>query len=232
MNRRDSASSCSVRRSRRPALFPQLFPIPDTGLHLDRQRKSELMREHTHLPAMVGFVRKHVAQHFRASRPGPTPSVSAKLLDAAPTAAERFRQHLLAASGAFGQSGAGLLRRAVPAAKQSWDLQVWSGKPHPLAADIVHVGEDRGDGAGAGLAGRFGPPGGRVKMLDKNLVRAITGGKDLDCGSAELSVNSGLMTHAFMTDALTIDKLTVDGLTLGHGYLLLGPVFSIVPHGR
>jgi hypothetical protein len=26
-------------------------------------------------------------------------------------------------------------------------------------------------------------------MFDKNLVHAIIGGKDLDCGSAELSVN-------------------------------------------
>jgi len=32
----------------------------------------------------------------------------------------------------------------------------------------------------------------RVKMFDKNLVHAIIGGKDLDCGSAELSVNLGL----------------------------------------
>ena len=60
-----------------------------------------------------------------------------------------------------------------------------SCKPDPLAADIVHVGEDRGNGAG--LAGRCGFPGGRVKMFDKNLVHAITGGKDLDRGSAELS---------------------------------------------
>jgi hypothetical protein len=45
------------------------------------------MREHTHLPAMVGFVRKHVAQHFRANRPRESPAVSAKLLDAAPPSA-------------------------------------------------------------------------------------------------------------------------------------------------
>ena len=38
-------------------------------------------------------------------------------------------------------------------------------------------------------AGRFGSPGGRVKMFDKNLVHAIIGGKDLYCGSAELRVN-------------------------------------------
>ena len=145
------------------------------------------MREHTHLPAMVGFVRKHVAQHFRANRPRPSPAVSAKLLDAAPTTAERFSEHLRAASGALGQSRTGLLRRAVRAVELWWNLQVRSCKPDPLGADIVHVREDRRNGAG--LAGRFGSPGGRVKMFDKNLVHAIIGGKDLDCGSAELSVN-------------------------------------------
>src|SRR5712664_1315936 len=105
----------------RPALFPQLFPIPDPGRHLDRQRESELMREHTHLPAMVGFVRKHVAQHFHANRPRPSPAVSAKLLDTAFVliTAERFGEHLRAASGALGQSRAGLLRSAVRAVELS-----------------------------------------------------------------------------------------------------------------
>src|SRR6266566_899448 len=180
--------------ARRPALFPQLFPIPDPVRHLVRQRESELMREHTHLPAMVGFVRKHVAEHFHANRPRPSPAVPAKLLDAAfvLTTAERFREHLRAASGALGQSRTGLLRRAVRAVKLCWNLQMRSCKPDPLAADIVHVREDRGDGPGACLAGRFGSPGGRVKMFDKNLVHAIIGGKNLDCGSAELSLNLGL----------------------------------------
>ncbi len=145
------------------------------------------MREHTHLPAMVGFVRKHVAQHFRANRPRRSPAVSEKLLDAATKTAERFGEHLRAASGALGQSRAGLLRRAARAVELSWNLQVRSCKPDPLAADIVHVREDRRDGAG--LAGRFGSPGGRVKMFDKNLVYAIIGGKDLDCCLAQLRVN-------------------------------------------
>jgi hypothetical protein len=185
------------------------------------------MREHAHLPAMVGFVRKHVAQHFQANRPRPSPAVSAKLLDAAfvLTTAERFRQHLRAASGALGQSRTGLLRRAMRAVELSWNLQVRSRKPDPLAADIVHVGEDRRNGSDfvlAGvLAGRFGrrfcSPGGRVKMFDKNLIQAIVdekdlGGRDLDGGSAELSVNLGL----------TSDVLTIGVLTPGHGSLLLG----------
>src|SRR6266704_3431719 len=101
-----SDSSRSVAgAARRPALFPQLFPIPDPVRYVFRQRESELMREHTHLPAMVGFVSKHVTQHFRANRPRPSPAVSQKLLDAgfvfrtAITTAERFGEHLRAAGG-------------------------------------------------------------------------------------------------------------------------------------
>jgi len=71
--------------------------------------------------------------------------------------------------------------------KLPWNLQVWSSKPDPLAADIVHVREDRRNRAG--LAGRFGSPGARVKMLDNDLVHALIGGKDLDCGPAQLRVN-------------------------------------------
>src|SRR6266851_4930416 len=173
--------------ARPPAFFPQLFPIPDPIRHFVRQWESELMREHAHLPAMVRFVSKHVAQHFQANRPRPSPAVSAKLLDAAPATAERFCEHLRAASGALSQSRTGLLRSAVRAVELSWNLQVRSCKPDPFAADIVHVREDRRDGAG--LARRFGSPGCRVKMFDKNLVHAIIGAKELDCGSAELSVN-------------------------------------------
>jgi hypothetical protein len=148
------------------------------------------MREHAHLPAMVSFVRKHVAQHFRANGPRRSPAISAKLLDAAPTTAERFREHLRAASGALGQRRTGLLRRAMRTVELWWNPQVRSRKPDPLGADIVHVREDRSNAARP--AGRFGSPRGRVKMFDKNLVDAIIGGKDLDCGSTELSVNLGL----------------------------------------
>jgi hypothetical protein len=77
------------------------------------------------------------------------------------------------------------------------NLKVRSGKPDPLAANIVHVGEDRCDGAD--LAGRFGWrlgcqygwrfrfPDDRVKVFDKKLVDAIIGSKDLDRSWAELS---------------------------------------------
>jgi hypothetical protein len=84
------------------------------------------MREHTYLPAMMGFVRNHVAQHFHADRPRLGPAVSEKLLDAALTTAERFREHLSAASRALCQSRAGLLRRTVHAAELWRNLQVRS----------------------------------------------------------------------------------------------------------
>ena len=157
------------------------------------------MREHTHLPAMVGFVRKHVAQHFEANRPRRSPAVSAKLLDAAPATAQRFSEHLRAASGAFGQSRTRLPRTALRTVEPRWNFQVRSCKPDPLGADIVHVRKDGGNAAG--FAGRFGSPGVRVKMFDKKLVHAIVGGKDLDRGLGELSVNLVL--------------------TRGHGSLLL-----------
>jgi hypothetical protein len=70
-----------------------------------------------------------------------------------------------------------------------WKLQVRGGKPDPLGAHIVHVGEDCRDGAD--LARRLGCPDGRVKPFDKKLVHAIIDGKNLDRCSAELSVNLG-----------------------------------------
>ena len=158
------------------------------------------MREHTHLPAMMGFVSKHVAQHLHANRPRPAPAVSAKLLDA-PTTAERLSKHLRAASRALGQCRTSLLRCAMRAVELGWNLQVRSGKPHPLAANVMHVSEDRRNSAD--VAGRFGLPCGRVKTFDKSLVHAIVGGKYPDRRPAELSVDLGL--------------------TRSHGSLLLHP---------
>ena len=111
---------------------------------------------------------------------------------------------LRAASSALGQSRTGLLRRAVRAVELSWNFQVRSGKSDPLGADIVHVRENRRNGADSVRAGRFRSPSGRVKMFDKHLVHPIIGGKDLDRGSAELSVKLGL---------------TIGALACGHGSL-------------
>ena len=166
------------------------------------------MRQHTHLPAVVSFVRNHVAKHFHANGPRASPTISVKLLDVAfiCTAAESFSKHLFAASGALGQSPAGLLRRAVGAVELCRNLQVRRCEPDPLAADIVHMREDCRDGSGP--AGRFdrrcsGRPGGRVEMFDENLVHAIIGGKDPDCAAAELRMTLGFTTLGCTTLELT-----------------------------
>ena len=172
------------------AFFPQSFPIPEAGRYLNRQLEPELMREHTDLPAMVSFVSEHVTEHFRANRPRLSPAVPAKLFDAAPIGAERFGEHLGAAGGAPGQCRASLPRRAARAVELEGDLQVRSRQPDPLRADVVHVGEDCGNGAdgvvawvpggraGSGLCCRFRSPGGRVEMFDEKLVHAVVGEKD------------------------------------------------------
>jgi len=141
------------------------------------------MRNHADLAAMVGLVGKHVAQHFQANWPGLTPAVATKFLDAAPVPTERFREHLGAASGAFGQSDASLLWRAMRAVELGRNLQVRSGQPDPFSADIVHVGEDRRNRAR--VSGWLRTPDSGVQMFDQELVDAIVGSEDLDCRSAE-----------------------------------------------
>src|ERR1700722_11206675 len=145
----------SLRKSRPAwlsAVSPQLLPFPEAGHNFHRQRESVLMRQHAHLAAMVGFVSEHVAQHFRTDRPGLSPAIAVKSFDAVPTT-EGFDEHLGATGCALGQSGAGLLRRAVGAVELGRNLQVRSGQPDPLRADIVHVSEDRGNSAGRDVAG-------------------------------------------------------------------------------
>jgi hypothetical protein len=177
-------------------LFPEFFPIPDAvgdGVGIG---VSELMREHTHLAAVVGFVSEHVAEHFGADGPRRSPSVAVKFLDAAAAitafdihgtlginGVESFGENVYAAGGAFGQRFAGLLLRATRAMQLCRDFQVWGGEPDPLGTDVVHVGEDSRDAAG--LARWLSLPGGWVEMLDEHLIHEVVGGKDLDGGLRE-----------------------------------------------
>jgi hypothetical protein len=78
-------------------------------------------------------------------------------------------------------------------------------KPDPLAADIVHMREDRGNCTY--LPRRLGSPGGRVKMFDEHLVDTVVyeknlGGRVLVGYSAALSVK---------------ERLAIDGSTRCHG---------------
>jgi hypothetical protein len=173
--------------ARRAALFPQFFPIPHPGGDLIRQGKTELVGEHADLAAMVGLVRNHVAEHFRANLPWLRPAVPEKFLDGVFRVVEGVSQHLCAASGTLSQCRTSLPRRATHAVQLCRNFQVRSGKPDPFAADIVHVGENHRDAAS--LPGRLGTPHGEVEIFDENLINAIVGGENLDGGTGELIVN-------------------------------------------
>ena len=64
-----------------------------------------------------------------------------------------------------------------------------SGQPDPFAADVVHVGEDRCNGAD--IAGRPHLPYSRVEMLDDELVHSLVDGKYARGGWAELRLKLG-----------------------------------------
>ena len=134
------------------------------------------MREHAHLPAMVGFVRKHVAMHFHAYRPRLGPAIPLKCFDGA-IIAQRFTEHLSAKVGAFGQCRTGLLWSAARPVELGGNLEVLCIQPDPLGAHIVHVREYRRNGAG--VARWLGFPGGWVEVFDQKLVHSIIGGEEL-----------------------------------------------------
>ena len=167
--------------------FPEFFPVPDAVGYFAREWESNLVSDHADLAAMMGFVGQHVAEHFQAHRPRWAEAVPFEFLDATFAIAECFHEHLGAPSGALGQCRAGLLRSAASAVQLLRNFEMRSAEPDPLGANVVHVGEDRDDGTR--LAGGLGIPRARVEMFDEHLVHALTGGKDLDCGPAELSVN-------------------------------------------
>jgi hypothetical protein len=156
-----------------------------------RQRKSKLMREHTNLSAMVSLMSNHVTQHLHANRPGLCPTISSKAIDT-PTTPECLTKHLLTPNRALRQSRTRLILRTVRAIQQRRNLQVRSRKPHPLAANIVHMRKDRRNAPN--LTGRLRPPRARVKMLDKTLVHSIISSKHLNRSPIKLSVNL-LLAH-------------------------------------
>ncbi|AXC11016.1 hypothetical protein ACPOL_1670 [Acidisarcina polymorpha] len=105
-----------------------------------------------------------------------------ELLD--PTAAvKHFSKHLSATSCNLRQALTSSLRGAMRPVELQWDFQVGSREPDPLAAHIVHVREDCGDGAH--IAGRSSSPGSRVKVLDNTLIHPLIRGEGLDGTSTE-----------------------------------------------
>src|SRR5712692_6153903 len=161
-----------------PTLLPQLFPNPDPGGGLDRERESELMRQHAHLSAMMGLMRNHVRKHGGPWRPRPSPTVTAKVLHATFGAGEGVREHLVAACSALGQRRTGLFLRATRAVQPGRQLQMRSRKPQPLAANVVDVSKYCSNGASL-AAGRFGSPRAGIEMLQQDLIYPVVDSKSL-----------------------------------------------------
>ena len=93
---------------------------------------------------MVGFVRQHVAQHLDAHRPRPRPSISEKLIHAAPTIAERFRvppAHVAVGCGSVGVAQQLLEAVGDPGAEV---VYAWrSFEAYPYLSDLAGVASVR-----------------------------------------------------------------------------------------
>jgi hypothetical protein len=87
------------------ALLPQSFPNPHSVRGLDGKRETELMRQHTDLPAMMGVVDNHECQHGPACGPWSGPSIPAKTFHATAGPRESLHKHL-------GEGSPSLLLRA------------------------------------------------------------------------------------------------------------------------
>ncbi len=171
--RRAVALNRPVVSMRRPesALLPELFPAPNSEGGLARQREPQLMSEHAHLAAVVGLVRDHVGEHGCARRPRFSPAVAMKLFNAA-LRVESLLQHLRTECGTLREGLLDLLRRAVGTGELGWPLQVRRGQAKPLAADVVDMAEDGGDGARFAVR-KLGSPRAGIEMLEHQLVHAV-----------------------------------------------------------
>src|SRR5215472_11894665 len=68
----------SARPTLKTMLLPQLVPEPNAIGSLNREAIPKLVRKHNDLPPVVSLMRKHVAEHRAARRPGSRPAPSRK----------------------------------------------------------------------------------------------------------------------------------------------------------
>src|SRR3974377_678884 len=105
----------------------------------------------------MGVMHDHVGKHGGAPWPRPGPTVSEELLDTTLWAAQGFREHFRATQGAFPECRARLLLRAARAIEVLRQPDVGVRESQPLASDVVHMSEYRGDCARVS-ARRLCPP--------------------------------------------------------------------------
>ena len=113
--------------------------------------ESELMREHTRLPTMMGIMRKYVRHHRRAGGPRSCPTIPAEGLDSAIGLSQSLCQHFAAAPSTLGQRHASLPLRTTSAVEWCRERQMRGRKSQPFAADIMNMREHRSDGTSPGL---------------------------------------------------------------------------------
>jgi hypothetical protein len=129
------------------------------------------MSQHAHLTAVVGFVHDHICDHSRARRPWLEPAVTVKLPDST-LGSESLSQHLRTKRSALRESVLRLPLRAAGAIQPWRRLQVRRRQAKPLAANVMDVGKDSGDGARF-AARNLRAPGTRVEMLEHELIHAL-----------------------------------------------------------
>jgi len=65
------------------------------------------------------------------------------------------------------------------------------GEPKPLSTDIVHVGEDGGNGTSTGSVGHRAAPGARGEMLKDELVQLVVDGIGFEEDLQEILIRCG-----------------------------------------
>lgn len=159
------------------ALFPEFFPVPDAVG--GGQRKTQLMRQHQHLTAVVSFVREHVDEHGWSGGPGRRPAVAVEFCNACWVGRQGVREHAGTAFAAFGEGGPHLFLCCAGAIEILGKFQVGRRQTQPFTPNVVDVSEDGGNGAYV-AAGKFCAPSMSIEIGEDELIHAFVGGPDFE----------------------------------------------------
>jgi hypothetical protein len=154
-----------------PAFVPEFLPCPHLVGGQFRQWESQLVRQHADLSTVMGIVRDHIRKHCRSCGPRSGPTIAPELADTA-VWPERFAKHLCAAQGTFCQCDSCLLLGTAGAVELCRQLEMWGGEPEPLAANVVHVREYRGNCAHIAPESLC-PPSLRMEVLENELIHLV-----------------------------------------------------------
>jgi hypothetical protein len=160
-------------------LLPEFVPPPDAAGGLVGETIAELVGEHENLSSVMGFVRKHVAEHGGSGRPGGDDFVSSEFGDAAiGLGGECVGEHEETLRGTLPESGGSLFLGATMRVERGGTFEMRGGVAEPVATNGVKMREDGGDGAASAASGcgRWGAPGAWVEMDEEELVHGVVDG--------------------------------------------------------